>query len=927
MIRWFYLFFFLSGLTALVYETTFAHQLHLIFGSTLSAVSLVLAVYLGGIAMGAALLGKRADKMSPLKLYGILEIGIGLTALAAVFLVPLIRYIYVLCPVLRGSSSLLCFIFQALLTVIILLPSTLLMGGTLPVLARGLTVSLGQRFRRISWLYGLNTIGAALGTLLCGFILLENFGYLGTVSAAMAANVIIGVFALYLSRRDVTHRTAAAKSESPAHKKAPPEPVDAAPGLRRLVLILAGISGFAALGYEIIWFRILTFSVVADAYAFAQMLGIYLLGIGGGSLLAAWRFKRKEGSDWERTGAWFELGVMELLVSLLVVAGFASQIWINQLLGRPSTSNPNFWALTLRNTSLQAIVLIFPVTFLLGYIFPLLVSLYSANLKRLGRQVGWVAAINTTGAILGVFISAFLLIPSIGIQNSLAGLAALSAVVGIVALLFGQMQLSRRKIAILSAIPVVTAALILFPTQSNFGFQQIPTHDNAKLLFYKESSDQTVIVTEDKGFRKVRRLLLNQQQATSTGLAGQRKNQLLGHLPLWACPDAKKALVICFGSGGTFGALGLYDLERVDCVEICASVLKAAPLFSEWNGNVLHKDHVRVIIDDGRSYLLKTEEKYDVITLEPMHPGLKGVASLYSREFYQEARKRLNPGGALCQWVPLYSMTCKDARSLIATAVNVFPQSSLWIVGSEGILLCSNGELTIDGSWLEKGEFPPEIRKALKRVLIDDPWAIFSGYFLGPEGLQNYVKDHPVLRDDRPFTEYTIPRHQHLNPWEDILALADQRESPIPLLTNVSLECKAELRERFERSRKGWVARDKGFAAYDQADFQSARKYLEAAYQNEPTDRYAAYFLKEIYWRYGVDFSLRKMFDRAVLAYQRAVDIDPEDSEARLYLALAFEQAGQKEAALEEAEYALNLQSDLGRAQQLVSRLKYALSR
>jgi len=923
MITWFYLFFFLSGFTALIYETAFAHQLHLIFGSTLSAVSLVLAVYLGGIALGAALLGKRADKSSPLKLYGIFEIGIGLTALAAVLLIPLIRYVFVLCPDLNGISRVFCFIFQALLTIIILLPSTLLMGATLPVLSRGLTASMGQRFRKISRLYGLNTIGAALGTLLCGFILLEKLGYRGTVTAAMTINIIIGTTSLILSKRRIVEQ----HPETEPSKQAVTDSDKIQTRLRKLVLVLAGISGFAALGYEILWFRILTFSVVADAYAFAEMLGIYLLGIGGGSLIAAWRFKRREGTNWERTTAWFELGILELLVSLLVIAGFAAQLWINDQLGRPATSNPNFWTLTLRDTSLQAIVLIFPVTFLLGYIFPLMVSLYTANLSRMGRQVGWVSAINTTGAILGVFISAYLLIPTIGIQNSLASLAALSALVGLVALIWGQVEFTRRKFAVLISIPVITAAMILYPTRADFGFKQIPSHKNANLLYYKESADQTVMVTEDKGFHKVRRLLINQQQATSTGLAGQRKNQLLGHLPLWACPDAKKALVICFGSGGTFGALGLYDLDRVDCVEICPSVLKAAPLFSKWNGNVLHKDHVRVIIDDGRSYLIKTDEKYDVITLEPMHPGLKGVSSLYSREFYQEAKKRLNPGGALCQWVPLYSMTCKDARSLIATAVDVFPQSSLWIVGSEGILLCSNGKLTLDGTWLEKGKFPLKIQKALGRVLIDDPWAIFSGYFLGPDGLKKYIENQPIMKDDRPFTEYTIPRHQHQNPWEDIIALSDQRESPIPLLTNVSQECKVQLRDRFEQSRAGWAARDKGFAAFEQADYKSARKYLETAYSSEPTDRYAAYFLKEVYWRYGMNFNLHSMYDEALIAYRRAVEIDPEDSEARLYLALALEQVGKKDEALDQAEYAHNLNSNMESINKLIDRLKSTGSR
>lgn len=922
---WFYLFFFLSGLTGLIFETAFARQLHLTFGSTLTAVSLVLAVYLGGMALGAAFLGPRADRISSLRLYGMLEIGIGLCALIAVILIPQIRNLYAyLCASLPLSPTFRSFV-QGILAIIVLLPSTVLMGATLPAVSRGLTASIKQRFCRIGALYGLNTVGAAFGTLLCGFLLLELLGYLRTVMAAATVNVTIGFLALAIARR----RDAESLQVSEPNKKSTEDEKRATvkaeevklSGLQKLLLILAGVSGLAALGYEVVWFRVLSFSIVADAHAFALMLGIYLIGIGGGSLVALWRFRGMERKREESSGLWIELGLLEILIAVLVAVGFAVWVSMSGELPRLNTADPVFWWKSLGRTSLQALILILPATLILGYVFPLLLSLYTSRMERFGRQVGRIYASNTAGAIIGILGSGFILIPWIGMQKSLIVLAGLSAVVGIIALAFSPLSARARFTALGFGGLACVLAFSLIPIRPHFGFLQIPAHKDAKLLFYHEGCDHTVMVTEDRKGWKIRRLLLNQQQATATGLAGQRKNQLLGHLPLWACPEAKKALVICFGSGGTFGALGLYDLERVDCVEICSSVINAASYFSEWNGDVLSRPHAKVIIDDGRSYLHTTKEYYDIITLEPMHPGLKGVSTLYSTEFYQEARERLNPGGALCQWVPLYSMSGQDARSLIATELEIFPQSCFWLVGTEGILLCARDSLKIDWRWLNNLVGREDVQQVLRRVRLDDPWAILSGYLLGPEGLRQFVGGARFVRDDRPFTEYTIPRHQHVDPWDDILKLAESRESPLPLLEEITPVEREDFIAEWEEKKPAWIDRDRGFAAFQQGDFPKARKLLEAAYEVNPEDRYSAYFLKELYWRYGIEFTRRGFMDEAIQAYRRACEIEPEDPDSHFYLAVAYDNAGLQEESIAEAEIAVEMEPNSPEAQRFLARI------
>jgi len=925
-VGWFHIFFFFSGVTALIYETAFARQLHLIFGSTLSAASVVLAVFFGGLALGAAILGPWADRYSPLRLYALLEIGAGICALLAVVLFPFIRNLYGQLSSYLNPSVGIRILIQSIMASLILLPSTILMGATLPALSRGLTTSLHQRFKRISWLYGINTMGATFGTMLCGFLLLEHLGYVKTVMAAMAANFIIGLSAMLLATRfkQKTVRESTGHETKPTEEKQTESAQNRVKtgNLRKLILVVAGISGVAALGYEVVWFRILIFSVVADTYAFSLMLAIYLLGISIGSLVAARRLRYRKETTSISSISWFELGILEIGVSILVVLGFAILIWLNTEFSRPQMTDPTFWWRTISNTSLQAMILIMPVTLLLGYIFPLLVSLYAASMQKMGTHVGRVSAVNTFGAIIGSLCSAFILIPLIGIQQSLIFLAGLSSMIGIVVLIIGPIRKRLRLTALGIAIPVCLSCLLLFPIHPNFGFLQIPTYKNAELLFYEESADQTVMVTDDLGDRQVRRLIIDQQQATSTDIAGQRKNQLMGHLPLWACPKAEKALVICFGSGGTFGALGLYDLGQVDCVEICAAVITAAPLFAEWNGNVLNREHVRVIIDDGRSYLLTNREQYDIITLEPMHPGLKGVSALYSLEFYEEARKRLRPGGVLCQWVPLYSMTGEDARSLIATVAEVFPQSSLWIVGSEGIIVSAQDSLLIGWHWLNEQMLDAQIQSTLHKVYLDNPWTVLSGFLLGPEGLAEFAKGAPIIRDDHPFIEYTIPRHKHIFPWNEILSLAKNRESPISLIKDITPFEQDSLERKWRMKKSSWVERDHGFAALSQGDFPAARRHLEVACSNNPEDRYAKYFLKEIYWRYGVEFTHQGRYSEALEAYKRATRLDPGDHKAHFYLAVAFYNAGRTEESMKEAKISLGLKPDFKLAKSFLDRIK-----
>ncbi|MBD3170080.1 MAG: MFS transporter [candidate division Zixibacteria bacterium] len=909
MTAWFYLMFFITGATGLIYETTFARQLQLTFGSTIAAVSVVVAVFFGGMALGAYSLGRLADKHHPFKVYGFLEIMSGAAAVTAVIIVPYIRDIYALIyPVLPDSMAFKSAI-RAILAIIVLLPLTVLIGATLPALSKGVTRQFNKRFSNIGGLYGLNTFGAALGCLLCGFILLEYLGYRVSVIGASAINLAIGIIALNLAPKLNTESPVQARSgkEAGAKEKLKPRQV--------LILIIAGFSGLTALGYEIVWFRTLNLSVVVDSYAFALMLGIYLIGIAIGSLIASGSFRKREGSL-------FELGITQFGILILAVGGFIALNHLDLFGMRPDPSRADYWWRNLLTIGLKATVLILPSTIIMGYAFPILVSLYTHSKKGMAGQVGRVLAFNTLGGIIGSIISGFILIPALGIQNSLLSFAVLSGILGMTAFYFSiKPNKARISFAGFSGL-IVIATLVFFPVKQNLGYEQIPGHENSELLFYKEAADQTVMVTRDRAGSGVMRLIIDQQQATSTSLTGQRKNQILGHLPVWACPGAETALVICFGSGGTFGSLGLYDLTKVDCVEICPSVLEAAHLFSKWNGDVLTKPNVEVIIDDGRSYLLTTDRKYDIITLEPMHPGLRGVSSLYSVEFYEEGKKCLNPRGVLCQWIPLYSMTGGDARALMKSALEVFPQSSLWLIGNEGIMLCARDSIAIDWQRMNRMFNRGNIQDALERVRLDNLNSIISGYLLGPDSLRAYLEDTDGMNDNRPFCEYSIARHQHIHPWDEILKISEARELPGNIFANVGDNSLDSLYSLWEGSKESWIARDHGFAAYEQGDLPSARKYLERVLKEEPNDRYALQYLKQIYWRYGREFSRIGEAEKAIEVYRAALNLEPDDPDSHFYLAIAQSNSGDIDGALEHARSALQYDPGHNLARSLVASIE-----
>src|SRR3972149_1669430 len=334
--------------------------------------------------------------------------------------------------------------------------------------------------------------------------------------------------------------------------------------------------------------------------------------------------------------------------------------------------------------------------FLFGATFPLVCKIYNFRPEGVGRKIGNVYSVNTVGGILGSFAGGFILIPLIGMQKTIVRMALLNIAIG-AAIMLGN-PAARRSVRYWSVAAMAAAAVIaILPLPENMPLtlHKSLLRTGERIVFYKEGPAATVLIAEKQGAElsaSNKRLWINGNAATAAFYEGLQINRFQGVLPMVLHPNPKDVLVICFGSGTTFGTLSQFDVNQVDNVEIASTVIKGAPYFTKENMDVLHNPKSRIITDDGRSYLEVTSKKYDVITEEPMHPSLAGVVNLYTKEYYELVKAHLKEGGIMSQWIPLYNLSTEDVRMLVKTFNSVFPHTTIWIANTDIFMIGSRSE-------------------------------------------------------------------------------------------------------------------------------------------------------------------------------------------------------------------------------------------
>jgi spermidine synthase len=771
--------FFFSGASALIYEVVWGRMLTLVFGGTAFAISTVLAAFMAGLALGSYLFGRLIDRRgNPLLVYGLLEGGIGAWALLVPSLLDLLNSGYGLAY--RGLDlgfyqlSLLRF---ALTFIVILVPTTL-MGGTLPVLMRLLTRSEALVGRTSALLYFANTSGAVAGTFLAGFALIPALGLGGTTHLAVAINFVVTILALTMAKREPARATRAAR---PARsQRGPAIQASSAAGRkggsatattviegrgRAVVLVVYAVSGFTALAYEVVWTRALESIVGTTTYAFTTMLTTFLLGLALGSFI----FSRLA----DRFSSPRLLAALQLLIGIsalatipvlgrlpdiyLLLHGFLGQGWWGQVGLR----------------FLLCMLTMLPATVFLGGTFPVVAKLYAGNVEGIGSGIGKMYAFNTVGAIFGSFLAGFAAIPLMGQHNTLVagvGLNVLAAVCLVAAA--GGPSRSRALIAAASA-----ASLLLAAGVSRYGFwdKKIMSsgvyvyaseyHNpsglremlkNTNLLYFNEGIDATVSVMQAQGVRFLR---INGKTDASNG-ADMLTQRMIGALPLILHPHPRTALLLGLASGVSAGSMLRHPIERLECVEIVRGMDAAADIYSKENYNCMSDPRFNLIEEDGRNYLLFTENNYDVIVGQVSNAWVSGCVNLFTEEFFQLARRHLNRGGIMCQWIQLYAMSERDLQLILNTFHSVFPHVSVWSASLGDLVVIG----TMESHVRQYGEIleaigSPGVTEDLASVGLAEPAGFFSCFLLDRKGLREYLKGITgLVTDDNPSIEFTMSR-------------------------------------------------------------------------------------------------------------------------------------------------------------------------
>jgi len=724
-----------------VYETLWVKQLGRVVGAEVHAVTIALSAFFAGLALGSALLGRLADRTArPIRLYAALEAGVAVTGALATHLLAQAAEAFI---AFREAAGPLAWSLPAALVGV----PAFLMGGTLPALLRALRPRGDAVAPATGLLYAANTAGAVLGTLATPFLLVPVFGIVGTGRVAAVVGLAVAAAAVAIDR---------AAPPMPLAAEHAGDALDHAGRLRdaRIALALYAAAGGVALGYEVVWSELLVQFLSTRTYAFAVMLGTYLVGLACGSFLFA-RLARPRHEPWRVLGLLLAgaggaaLVVIAILGPWLTDAQTFAGMWAMRLSGRETIE------VVARFAVASAAILLVPTT-LLGAAFPAAARLV-AGADRVGGDVGGVAALNTAGGIAGTLVTGFVLVPRLGLVRALAVLAFAGAVLGALAVAKGGRRRSGSRALAVALVLAVGLLGIAIPPE-RFA-RLLAEKRGGALAFYEEDVGGTVAVLEQRSpgtGAAFHRLYIQGVSNSGDALPSLRYMRLQALLPLLVHPgEPRSVLVVGFGTGITAGAtLASPLLEKRVVFELLPSVVRAGPLF-QGNLGAAADPRIEVRVGDGRQGLLRSSQRYDVVTLEPPPPSAAGVANLYSRDFYELGRKRLGDGGLLAQWWPLPAQNDEDSRSLVRSFLDVFPHVTLWTTElHEMLLVGSERPIALDSRRVVARFAPVETARALAEVGVESPEAALATFVTDRNGLERYAAGAPPVTDDRPLIEH-----------------------------------------------------------------------------------------------------------------------------------------------------------------------------
>lgn len=761
----FLILFAVSGAAALIYEVVWTRLLTLQMGHGIAAASTVLAAFMGGLAVGAAVAGRRGGRLSAeraLIVYAGLELLIGALALVLPFALAALRPLLV-GAYADGAGGATFAVLRLATSVLLLAVPAAAMGATFPIASRWMVRAAASAAQDAGALYAANTLGAAAGAVLAGFVLIPALGLSGSTWVGVALNIAAAAGAFAIARSAVPTAHAEPGAVAPKEKAEPKGSalrlqVEGRPWLAALAL---GASGFASLTLQVVWTRLLVQILGPTTYAFSIVVAIFIIGIAGGAAIGAWLAARMRNA-----AAGLAIGL--LTSAALSLAAAAAVDWallaIAEIVARPDYQ----FADVLAREALMVTGLLLPMTIAFGAAFPFAVALAAGRDEAVTESLGRIYAVNTVGAIAGALLAGFVLVPQIGLHLTIrivAGMLAATAVAILVVAARGR----SRVMGFAFAAAVVVAGVVLPPWDrlllSSGAYKYAaalrgPSLETAlaagELLSYREGATGTVTVRRLAG--TVSLAIDGKVDASNSG--DMLTQRLLAHVPLLLHPNPKRVAILGLGSGVTLGSALTHPLDAATVLEISPEVVEASRFFEAENHRALADPRTRLVVGDGRTHLMMGRESYDVIVSEPSNPWMAGIASLFTREFFEGARARLAPGGVLCQWAHTYDISGDDLRSIVATFLTAFPDGSLWLVGDADVLLIgSAGPLDERVAGIAAAWQRPGVAADLATVGAVDPYAVTSLFVAQGAALKAWVDGAPLQTDDRSRLEFSGPRN------------------------------------------------------------------------------------------------------------------------------------------------------------------------
>jgi len=826
------------------------------FGATQYAVSTVLAAFMGGLALGSFLFGRWVDRRrNPLRLYACLEIGIAASALAVPVLLraadPIFRALY-----RNGEPSFqVLTLVRLIVTLCVLLIPTTLMGATLPVLSRWYGRVRGRLGLSLGVLYAINTLGAVAGCFFTGFEGIEALGVYGTMLVAVAINAGVGILALALSSLPGVEVEPAAAEPGATDEAAPfVTTTDVTPLTSQMVFWFYGVSGAVALAYQVAWMRSLVFSLDPlknTTYAFTAMLTVFLIGLAAGSAVMTLFVDRLP--EPVRCFALIQLGIGLMgAFSLVMIRNVTPDMEVFKQLSDDSTQL--YFTSAVANIFCKTGAAIFLPTFLMGMAYPVAVRICVPSLARVGRTVGDLYSINTIGAIAGALATGFILIPALRIPWTLFLLSMANIAMAVI-LTLNQPQLHpvRRYFVIGLAALCAVVLLIRFPFNAALHRPAL----GERLLFYEEGALATVSVAQN--LIGERTLYVDKVGVAGTDRILITDQKSLAHVPMLFLNKPTVALTVGFGSGGaSYSYLQYPTLQKLDCVEICPTVLDAAPgltvankgrvlLFTRQNWLKPADPRYRVVLDDIRSYLRFNPKRYDIIATDCTDLRYKTNANLYDLEYFTLCRDRLTSDGMVVVWMPLGGLARDTLLLALRTFYKVFPDFEIWYMNNEAthyiLLVGTPSPLQIDYRLMCEKLKEPAVAADLRELNLDDPAKIVSCYVTDARALAADLVAGPVNTENRPYLEFLSPRYGYSEQplYDNLDYLLSKADSVEPYLKpGTYTQADLELIRKYVAAVPSVI---KGHKAYRQMKFDEATRDYMRAKETCPEDRATARLL------------------------------------------------------------------------------------